>query len=319
MPNIRKRNWASRMDRYVVAFPGRDAFYKGLNRSFYDRYEAVREAYDRASRFIGEDLYRISYIRPDSKPELHTICLITHCYGVYQVFSKYAGPPPIGVIGFSQGEFTALAACGSLDFLSAISLTYSLEKLVFQHSRITEGKMMRIVELDTGKLEECCRLVDGEGQKVAVGIYISRDQNIISGEKESVDKVAGLAKEMGARWAINLNSMGAFHSPLCADILPEANEVFNRYFFRDARFPVYPCVDGAHTISGSRIKDKLSVQIARPVMWNKVINSIFNEKVREVIEIGAGCTVSANTRIANPEVKCRWVNELEDLEEAWKG
>ncbi len=300
--------------KYTVAFPGRDAFYKGLDKGFYDRFDIVRKTFEEASEYLGEDLYHISYIKPEIKAELHTACLIAHCFGVYEAVKAYL-KLPAGIVGFSHGEFTALAAAGSLSFKEVLQLIFELERLMMGYPSIMEGKMTRIVELDTDKLEECCRIVDGERQNVSIAMYISSNQNIISGETASVDKVARLAKKAGARWTINLNSTGAFHSPMCADILPNSNAVFDRFCFNDARIPMYSCVDGAYCIDGNIIKDNLRMQIAQPVMWNKVVENIRNDNIKQMIEIGAGCTVSANTRLTNSDIRCRWINSLQDLEE----
>ncbi len=94
--------------KYTVAFPGRDAFYKGLDKGFYDRFDIIRKTFEEASEYLGEDLYHISYIKPEIKAELHTACLITHCFGVYEAVKAYLKPPS-GIVGFSHGEFTANA------------------------------------------------------------------------------------------------------------------------------------------------------------------------------------------------------------------
>lgn len=300
------------MDSYIAAFPGRDAFYKGLSKSFYNEYLIVRSIFEEADTFLGENLEKISYENPQARPELHTVCLITHCYAIYNVISQIIGKP-VGAIGFSHGEFTALTAAGSINFPQVLELVYRLEKLLNEFTDITRGRMVRIVGLDVEELEGCCRHVDGKGQNVSVAIYLSDNQNIISGEDSAVEEVTSLAKKKGARWAIRLDSTGAFHSPLCREALSKSEAIFDEYCFSDSMFPVYSCVDGKGSVTGADLKTKLSVQIAEPVKWNKIITNIKGSNITKLLELGPGCTVSGNTRLVDSNMDCIWINSTRNL------
>ncbi|WP_176758974.1 ACP S-malonyltransferase [Alkaliphilus peptidifermentans] len=305
------------MNRYLAAFPGREAFYKGLSKTFIKEYTVAKKIFKEASDYMGQDLEYISYENPETKPELHTACLITHCYAMYNSIVKTIAPPT-AVAGFSQGEFTALTVAESIKFPDVLNLVYRLEKLVYRSKEIMGGKMVRVVGLDIKELEKCCRQVDNKRQKVSVAIYLSNNQNIISGEKTAVEEVADLSKKRGARWTIDLESVGTFHSPLCEGILCESDLIFDQYEFSDSILPVYSCVDGRRHVKGEALKSNLRIQIAKAVRWNRIIENANEDKIKNIVEIGPGCTVSGNSRLADPDIQCTWINETKTIKDLLK-
>ncbi|MCC5466521.1 ACP S-malonyltransferase [Pelosinus baikalensis] len=301
-----------RFENYAVVFPARDAFYKGLSPTFYNNYDFFKDIMDTASDYIGYDLCEISYKNPVLNPELHTVCLVAHCYAVYKLVVRHV-KGPIAAAGFSQGEFTAVASAGSMQFPQVLKLIYELEQLVITNDSIKDGMMARVMELDRNKLMECCRIVDPEETSVVLATYLSRDQNVISGSKVKVAEVARLAKKSGARWVIPLDT-AAFHSPLCLNMAAESTPIFGRYNFSDSEYPVYSCVDGEGAVKGNQIKEKLSKQLAAPILWDRIVGNFKSLGIDGILELGAGCTVSGNIRIIDESIKCQWINTAEDLE-----
>jgi len=301
------------MNEYLAVFPGREAFYKGLSPSFYMQYDVVKRIFNEASDLLNEDIAMISYGGDiKRKPILHTACLITHCYAMYKILLKTIYDP-YGVAGFSQGEFTALTAAGCLKYPDVLMLVYELERLAYESQTIRKGKMVRVVGLEIDELEKCCREADEKGEMLAVAIYLSKDQNIISGERNAVDEVVALAKKRGARWAIDLESPGAFHSPLCQSVLSHSDEIFDKYEFFDPVLPVFSCIDGQGYVNAGILKDNLKVQIAKAVKWNAVIQNVAAKNINHIVEIGPGCTVSGNSRLVQPDLKCTWINTVKDM------
>lgn len=305
------------LENYSIAFPARDAYYHGLSREFYDAFKEFRNVFDAASHFMNEDLYEVAYKNPKIRPELHTVCLITHCIALYKLLLLHIKKPH-AAIGFSQGEFAAVSAAGSLPFPGVLKLVYELELLLINDMAIKNGSMVRVMELDREILRECCKSVDPDEKSIILSITYSNDQNVVSGENEKIKELSKLAKEKGARWVIPLDGGGAFHSPLCRDILKISKKIFNRYQFRDAEYPVFSCVDGQMAVDGKCIKEKLSQQIAMPIVWDTLIKNQKSYGSNYILELGPGCTISGNTRIIDDSIVCRWINDMNDFENVIK-
>jgi len=299
-------------DNYSIAFPARDAFYYGLSREFYDQFIEFRDVFDLASNFMDEDLREIAYENPNIKPELHTVCFITHCIALYKLLLMYV-KKPLAAIGFSQGEFTAVSAAGAVSFPEILKLVYELEILLINNVAIKKGSMARVMELDRETLRECCSFVDPERERIAISITYSQDQNVVSGGDEEIKRLSKIAKEKGARWVIPLNGGGAFHSPLCRNILQKSGRIFDKYKFHDTEYAVFSCVDGEMAMDGESIKEKLSRQISMPIAWDTLVRNQKEYGSKCILEMGSGCTISGNTRIIDDSITCKWINNVDDF------
>ena len=301
------------LDNYSIAFPARDAFYHGLSREFYDAFNEFRSVFDTASHFMNENLYEVAYENPKIKPELHTVCLITHCIALYKLLLMHIKKPH-AAIGFSQGEFAAVSAAGSVPFPGVLKLVYELELLLINDTAIKNGSMVRVMELDRETLHECYNYVDPSEESITLSITYSQNQNVVSGRSDKIKELSKLAKEKGARWVIPLDGGGSFHSPLCRDILKTSGQIFDRYQFQDAVYAVFSCVDGKMTTDGKSIKEKLSQQIAMPIVWDTLVKNQKEYGSNCILELGPGCTISGNTRIIDDSIICQWINEMSDFE-----
>lgn len=299
------------MNNCIVAFPGREAVVKGLNNSFTDKYTLSKQVFEKASDFMKYDIAKVCYSGTLIDEKWKTICLITHCVAIYKVFESLYGIPA-AFTGYSQGEFAACTASGVFEFPEILGLVYHLECLLYSDKCNNEG-MFRLVDITTDILMECCHTVDNREINVNISAYISDTQNIISGKLDYVKKVIELAKLHGARWAIDLHADRAYHSSLCNNPAQMARPYFEEARTWDAIAPVYSCYDGMRCLDGAVIKDKLSMQINHPIQWSKIITNAINDGILNLVELGPGCTVSANTRIADSRMNCRWVGEIDDL------
>lgn len=299
------------MNNCVVAFPGREAVTKGLNNSFIEKFSLAKQAFEQASDFMKYDIAKVCYSGTLIDEKWQTISLITHCYAVYKVFESLYGMSG-AFTGYSQGEFAACAASGVFEFPEILGLVYHLERLLYSDKYNNEC-MFRLVDISTDTLKECCHAIDKREINVNISAYLSDTQNIISGKLDYVKKVIELAKQQGARWAIDLHADRAYHSSLCNNPAQMARPYFVEARTCDAIVPVYSCYDGMKCSDAAVIRDKLSMQINHPIQWSKIITNAINDGIVNLVEIGPGCTVSANTRIADSRMNCRWVGEIDDL------
>lgn len=309
MVAIQKKLWINA----AAAFPGREAAKKNFDGGFYRADASVRGVWQQAEDCIGERLAQRCFSEKHLPKRLEMAALLTHCLSIYRFFSSRFGGPS-AFLGFSQGEFTALTAAGVLPFPQVLRLLLRLESRLALPAG--EECMYRIVDFPVQQLEKCCRQADPDGESLCVGAFLSETQNILSGRKERVLSAAALAKKCGARWAIRLDGERAYHSPLCRRIQEESAEDFAEMQVSAPAAPVYSCVDGMPSEDGNALRDKLSRQIASPILWQKLIRRLAESGIRELYEFGPGCTVSGNARLADGRMNCRWIGRPEDIGEA---
>lgn len=299
------------MSDWCVAFPGREAIEKGFDASVFENYKEVRELFYIASDFCHKDIAKLCYDTVTIDYEWQAVCLVTHCYGLYQIIKAKYGVPNC-VAGYSHGEFTACVAAGVFQFPEILDLIYRLEMLL--RGSPTSGEVMyRFIDIATDCLEEICRQVDATGKYVSISAYLSDTQNVVSGKQDFVEMVIDKAKQSGARWAIPLKSNRAFHCCLCDISADRSARLFFDQDVNIAQFPVYSCYDGEASLDGEIIKRKLSKQLNHPLLWKALITNMANAGITHLIESGPGCTVSANSRIADERMNCRWIGSTSEL------
>lgn len=299
-------------DKFCIAFPGREALIKGMDQSFFNHYKIIKAVFEEASDYLRIKLHKICYEDINIKKQWKTICLVTHCYAIYKVIEKEYGIPS-ALLGYSQGEFTACTAAGVFHFPEVLRLIYKLEELLLSEY-IQSECMYRFIDIDAKILEELCEKIDPSHNNVFISAYISKSQNIVSGKNKYVEKLVKLAKKSGARWAINLNSDRAYHSKLCERVAILSKNYFQSMELYHANIPVFSCLDGEISYNKTEICNKLSRQIDHPIQWNKMVNNLIGgQNIMNLYEIGPGCTVSANSRLINDNLTCRWIGSVNDI------
>lgn len=296
---------------WCAAFPGREAVLKGLDKSFYRDFTLVRNIFEEADEILKVKLEKFCYTNEKIEFTWQTICLVTHCYAIYKVMEVIYGKPN-AFVGYSQGEFTAFAASDIIKFSEILLLIKSLENILYEEKVIGEC-MYRIVNVDILELLKACRIVDNYGNKVSVSSYISDKQNIISGLRNNVMEVIQILKRQKNIWAIDLHSDRAYHSPMCNQIAEKSKSLFNKVQFYTPSIPVFNCYDGLKNQDKNLLKEKLSKQINHPIRWNRIIKGLVESNIFNLVEIGPGCTVSGNSRIAHERINCSWIGSTDNL------
>lgn len=296
----------------VLAFPGREAFTKKMDDGFYREYPEARACFELAGDAFHQDFAAYCY-RAEPVPGLWTgIALAVHCYAVYCVMKNRLSSIA-GFVGYSQGEFMACAAAEAAGFLPILNTMVRLEQIL-QEPPTRRQDMFRIMELDRDTLESCCSEASDSGY-VGISAYISGDQHVISGEQPALQQAVRLAKKRGARWVLPLHSYRAYHCPLCSGPQKAAQPHFAALRPEKPAFPLYGCLDGKKSVDGPEILRKLSNQINQPLRWDHLVESLNRDGVTHLWEIGPGCTVSANARVAGGEFSFHWIHTTKDFED----
>ena len=295
----------------IAAFPGREAVAKGLDSTVYKKAASAQKVFRWASEYCAKDLASICYGAEKNEGPWMTVGLVTHCYGIYRTLEEWRGRPK-AFAGYSQGEFTACAAAGVFEFPEILGLILGLEQILEEESPADEA-MIRVMDLDQKVLQECCQQYQESGKQVYISAYLSDTQNIISGKQPDLQELVQELKKRGARWTLPLPVKRGYHSPLCQASAEKARKFFLRMQMYSPSNPVYSCYDGQRSADPYTIRDKLSRQVQHPIHWKTLADNCVSDGIRSLIEIGPGCTVSGNTRIANPNIACQWVKTMNEV------
>ncbi len=273
----------------AYVFPGQGAQFSGMGKDLYDNSLKAREMMERANEILGFRITDIMFTGSDedlratkvTQPAvfLHSVCLALCSEGL---------PAPDMVGGHSLGEFSALVACGAVDFESALRLVAVRASQMQKCCEANPGGMAAIIGLPNEKVEEICA---GTSGLVIPANYNCNGQVVISGEKQAVEEACAAMKVAGAKRALPLSVSGAFHSPLMEKARVELGKAIDKTEVKAPSCPIYQNVTASPETDPSRIKDNLLKQLTSPVKWTQTVENMLADGATCFKELGPGAVL----------------------------
>ena len=269
-------------------FPGQGSQFPGMGKDLYDNNPLARTLFEKADEILGfsisaimfngtaEDLKQTNVTQP--AVFLHSV-IMAKCLDDFH---------PDMVAGHSLGEFSALVACGALDFESALKLVAVRAQAMQRACESNPGTMAAVITLPEDKISEICESCDGI---VVPANFNSKRQIVISGEVDAINQACVKMKEAGARRALVLPVGGAFHSPLMEPARQELAECIEQTNFMTPNCPIYQNVTASPTTDPNVIKENLLKQLTSPVRWTHTVENMITDGATDFIEVGPGAVL----------------------------
>lgn len=285
-------------------FPGQASQFVGMAKDLFDEYAVAREMFQQANEVLGFDIQKICFDGPLeelTKTSITQPAILVHSAIVARLLGEQ-GVVPAMAAGHSLGEYSALVAAGALSFAEALRLVKLRGELMQQAGNENPGTMAAIMGLAPDAVAALCREVTAtlaaQGRVVQAANFNSREQTVISGHLQAVDKAMTLAKERGAKLAKQLVVSGAFHSPLMAGARAGLQQALATAQFQDARCAVYTNVTAKPEQQAAVLRERLEQQLISPVRWFTTIENMIADGVHAFYEIGPGKVLAGlNKRI----------------------
>lgn len=270
-------------------FPGQGSQFSGMGKSLYDSYAKARELMERANEILGFRLTDIMF--HGSAEDLKSTAVTQPAVFLHSIVAEYCAEieKPDMVAGHSLGEFSALVACGVLEFEDALKLVSKRASAMQECCEKHPGAMAAVIGLPVEEIENVCSEISSEGRGIVLAAnYNSPQQTVISGEKESVLLACDRLKEKGAKRALMLNVSGAFHSPLMDQARHALSAVIDKYTFHTPSIPIYQNVSATAQTDPLSIKSNLLAQLTSSVRWSQTIRNMVKDGAKEFTEVGPG-------------------------------
>ncbi len=270
----------------VFMFPGQGAQFSGMGKDLYESSTKAREMMLRANDILGFNLTDIMFEGSDedlratkvTQPAifLHSVCKALCSEGL---------PTPDMVGGHSLGEFSALVACGAVDFEDALRLVAVRAEQMQLCCEKVPGIMAAIIGLPNESVEQICESTEG---LVIPANYNCDGQIVISGERQAVENACAAMKAAGAKRALPLSVSGAFHSPLMEPARIELAKAIDKTEVKTPSCPIYQNVSACAETDPKVIKENLLLQLTSPVKWTQTVKNMIADGAGEFRELGPG-------------------------------
>lgn len=276
------------MNAYV--FPGQGAQFSGMGLDLYENSELAKTLFDKANEILGFEITKIMF--EGTAEELKQTRVTQPAIFLHSVIlSKVLGESfkPDMVAGHSLGEFSALVACGVLEFEDALRLVSKRAIAMQKACELQPSTMAAVLGLEDEVVEEGCKQIDGI---VVAANYNCPGQLVISGEVSAIEKACELMKEKGARRALVLPVGGAFHSPLMEPAREELAAAIEATNFKAPKCPIYQNVTTTAVTDADEIKKNLIAQLTAPVKWTQSVKNMMKDGASSFTEVGPGKVLS---------------------------
>ena len=219
------------------------------------------------------------------------------------------------VAGHSLGEYSALAAAGSITLADTARLLRIRGRAMQAAVPVGEGAMAAVLGLG---FEDVARIAQNAAQGEIRQVANENDpmQNVVSGNKAAVERAVVLAKEAGAKRALMLPVSAPFH---CTLMMPAAAEMARALSEVDIKAPSVPLVSNvlaAPVTNAGLIRALLVDQVTGRVRWRTSVEWMAVNGVDEIWEIGAGKALSGMIRRIAKDVATRNIGTPDDIKAA---
>ena len=273
-------------------FPGQGTQVIGMGKDLYEKYNEVKNIYKRVDEALGESVENITYnISQEELNETQNtqIAIYTMSMAILEILNK-KGIKPDALAGLSLGEYSALTCGNAISIEEGAKIVRKRGTFMQELAPKGNWSMAAIIGLEDEKVEEACSKVE-DGFVRAVN-YNCPGQVVVSGEKDSVLKVMEIAKEMGARKAIELKTSGPFHTEKLEEASNALRKELEKVEFNKIEIPVIKNINGESYDDKDNMVDILAKHVMSPVKFRKSIETMLSLGIDTFVEIGPGKTLS---------------------------
>lgn len=301
----------------AFVFPGQGAQTIGMGRDLAQAYPAAQAVFDEVDEALGEKLSDLIWngdldtltLTQNAQPALMATSVAVmralEAEGITLDTAAY-------VAGHSLGEYSALAAAGSLTLADTARLLRTRGQAMQQAVPVGVGAMAALLGLDFAAASEVA--AEAAGDEVCQAANDNDPgQVVISGHKAAVERAIEIAKGKGAKRAVLLPVSAPFHCALMEPAAQVMAEALSKVDIVAPKVPLVANVQAEAVISATAIRNLLIEQVTGSVRWRESVTWMAGEGVSEMWEIGAGKALSGMIRRINRAVETRNIGTPADI------
>jgi [acyl-carrier-protein] S-malonyltransferase len=282
----------------AFTFPGQGSQAVGMGKALADAFPAARAVFDEVDAALGEKLTATIWDGPpetlqltqNAQPALMAVSLAT-----MRVLESEAGfsvaRNAAFVAGHSLGEYSALAAAGSLSISDTARLLRTRGLAMQKAVPVGVGAMAALLGLDY-ETSVAIAAEAAQGQVCQAANDNGGGQVVVSGDKAAVERAVEIAKTKGAKRAMMLPVSAPFHCRLMQPAADAMAEALAGVVIKPPAAPLVANVLATPITAPDEIRRRLIEQVTGTVRWRESVAYMAAHGVNRFFEIGAGKVLS---------------------------
>lgn len=304
----------------AFTFPGQGSQAIGMGKDLADAVPEARAVFDEVDDALGQKLSTLMW-----EGDIEELTLTTNAQPALMAVSLAAvraieaggfnfAQSVFCVAGHSLGEYSALAAAGSISVADTARLLRVRGNAMQQAVPAGEGAMAAIIGLEQDAVNDICvQCSTGDGL-----CQIANDngggQLVISGSREAVESAAAMASEKGAKRALLLPVSAPFHSVLMQPAADAMQDALGQASIAKPSVPLISNVLAGPVDDPADIRDLLIKQVTGRVRWRETVLWFAANGVTEVCEVGAGKVLTGLAKRIDRGLSGTAINSPSDVE-----
>jgi len=292
-------------------FPGQGSQTPGMGRPWveHESWEIVEEAAEAAGRDVAHLLLDAD---ADELRQTRNAQLATYVLSLVTLDAvERLGVEPAAAAGHSLGEYSALAAAGTLDFCDGAKLVAERGEAMQIAADERTGTMAAVLGLDDDKVEIACMRAAAD---VWAANFNAPGNVVIAGDPDAIASAGKIAKELGASKVLPVKVSGAFHTLFMTPARDRLRKALSEVEFRPLDIPVVANVDATAHDDAEGWPALLTAQLCSPVRWRQTLHALADRGIRTFVELGAGTVLSGTIKRTLDGARALPVNNPADLD-----
>ena len=284
----------------ALLFPGQGAQHPGMMLDIAGAYPEAREVFALASELLGRDI--LAELNTLGKEELsetrNTQPILLTCELAALRVLKNSGLLYEAAAGFSLGEWAAAVAAGSLTERDAIRFIARRADAMQRAVPPGEGAMAYMLGQDDAFVARFCEEIGD----VAPANYNMQGNVSVSGTAAGIERFLEKGEAAGClvgRISVSIPSHCWLMEPAAEELTPLIQSL-------EMRNPVKKLLmnaTGREAETAGEIRDNLTRQLTRPVLFRQTLDRLFSKGYDRFIEVGPGKVLSKIVKKAAKQQK----------------
>jgi [acyl-carrier-protein] S-malonyltransferase len=302
-------------------FPGQGSQAVGMGSALAKAYPEARAVFAEIDDALSQYLSKLMWDGPEAEltlTENAQPALMAVSLAAMRVLSQAKGmvlrDKVSYVAGHSLGEYSALAAAGSLKLADAARLLKTRGRAMQEAVPVGEGAMAALLGSDLNQAQELAKAA-AEGEVCEAANDNAPGQVVISGTKTAIERAIVLAPKYGARRAVPLPVSAPFPCALMQPAADVMQEALAQVTIDAPAVPLVANVLAAAISDPEAIRARLVEQVTGMVRWRETMLYLKGNGVGAVYEVGAGRVLTGIARRFEG-IKAKSVGTPEEIEAA---
>ena len=304
----------------AVVFPGQGSQAVGMGRALAEAFADARLVFQEVDDALGQALSKLMWEGPEDQltlTENAQPALMAVSMAVVRVLASQGGWTIGGkasyVAGHSLGEYSALAAAGSLKLADTARLLKLRGQAMQKAVPVGVGAMAALLGVEIEDARQIAAEA-AQGQVCDTANDNASGQVVLSGDKAAIDRAVAIAADKGFKRSVLLPVSAPFHCSLMKPAAEAMREALADVALLSPVVPLIANVTAQATSDSEQIRRQLVEQVTGSVRWRESVIEMRKLGVEKQIECGSGKVLTGLVKRIDKELAAVSLQTPEDIE-----